>query len=117
VRSLTRTVPVRVQAATTITVSRRQVVNGDAVRFRGRIRGGHLPARKRVELQFYARGKWRTFASTRAKRSGRWGYSYRFDGSRGTVRWRFRALITPETGYPYTAGRSRPVAVTVRGLP
>jgi hypothetical protein len=92
------------------------VVNGDAVRFRGRIRGGHLPARKRVELQFYARGKWRTFASTRAKRSGRWGYTYRFDGSRGTVRWRFRALITPETGYPYTAGRSRRVAVTVRGL-
>jgi hypothetical protein len=117
VRSITQTVPVRVRASSSIKVSRRNVVNGDAIRFRGKIRGGHLPARKRVELQFFARGKWRTFDSARANRRGRWGYSYRFDGSRGTVRWRFRALITPENGYPYTTGRSRTVAVTVRGLP
>jgi hypothetical protein len=117
IRSIARDVPVRVRASTSMAVSRHNVVNGDAVRFRGRIRGGHLPARKRVELQFFARGQWRTFASTRANRRGRWGYTYRFDGSRGTVRWKFRALITPETGYPYTTGRSRRQIVTVRGLP
>jgi hypothetical protein len=117
VRPLTRDVPVRVRASSSLTVSRHQVVNGDAVRFRGRIRGGHLPARKRVELQYYARGKWRTFAGTRANGRGRWGYTYRFDGSRGVVTWKFRALITSETGYPYTTGHSGRVAVTVRGLP
>lgn len=116
IKPVTRTVRVAVRASTSISVSRHNVVNGDTIRFRGKVRGGHLPSSKRIELQFFARGKWRTFASTRANRRGRWGYTYRFDGSRGTVRWRFRALITPETGYPYATGHSRRVAVTVRGL-
>ena len=74
------------------------------------------PGGKRVELQFYARGKWRTFASVATRGHARWGYTYRFDGSRGTVRWRFRAQVTREADYPYVTGHSRRVAVTVTGL-
>ena len=55
--------------------------------------------------------------STRANERGRWGYSYRFDGSHGVVTWKFRALITSETGYPYVTGPSGHVSVTVVGLP
>ena len=71
IRSATRVVRVRVAASSTIHRSRRSVVNGEAVGFRGRLRGGWVPAQgKLVEVQFYARGKWRTFATTRTDRDG-----------------------------------------------
>ena len=92
-------------------------LNGEQVTFIGRLRGGWVPAAgKLVEVQFFARGRWRTFATTRAATNGRWRYEYRFDGTRGTVRWRFRARIPREVGYPFTPGTSRAVAVTVHGL-
>ncbi len=96
------------------------MVNGEAVTFSGRLRGAFLPPEgKLVELQFSDRGKWRTFRTFRAApSSGRWSYSYRFDGTRGTRRYLFlfRVTIPKENGYPFTAGRSRRVGVTVRGL-
>ena len=116
IRSATQVVRVRVAASSTIHRSRRTVVNGEAVSFRGRLRGGWVPTQgKLVEVQFYARGKWRTFATTRTDPTGRWHYTYRFDGTRGIVRWRFRARIPREAGYPYTTGQSHRVRVTVRG--
>lgn len=90
--------------------------NGETVRFGGRTIGGYVPANgKLIELQFFARGKWRTFQTVRTDRIGRWGYTYRFDGTRRTVHFRFRANVPRETGYPYTSGRSTRVRVTVRG--
>ena len=85
---------------------------------RGRIRGGPLPAvGKLVQLQAYSRGRWLTFATPRADgRTGRWFYRYRFTATRGTVRYRFRARIPQESGFPYAAGVSRPVSVLVKGL-
>jgi hypothetical protein len=116
IRSATRPVDIRVRAASTIHRSRRNVVNGDAVRFRGRLRGGWIPTvGKLVEVQFYARGKWRTFATTRTDRTGRWGYTYRFTGTHSSARFKFRARIPRETGYPYAIGHSHRVRVTVRG--
>ena len=45
----------------------RAVVNGEYVTFRGRLRGGWIPAAGAlVELQVYTRGAWRTFAQPRA---------------------------------------------------
>lgn len=117
IRPQTRNVDVRVRAASRMRSSRRSVVNGEAVTFRGRLQGGFVPsAGKLVELQFFARGRWRTFATTRSDAAGRWRYDYRFDGTRGTVRWRFRARIPREAGYPFTLGTSRRVRVTVRGV-
>jgi hypothetical protein len=116
VRTASRTVAVGVRAKTTLRASRRLVPNGETVRFRGQTIGGYVPANgKLIELQFFARGKWRTFETVRTDPSGRWGYSYRFDGTRGNVRFRFRAQVPRETGYPYITGRSRRVRVTVRG--
>lgn len=110
VRSQTRDVHVRVRAATKIRVDRRSVVNGEAVNFAGRLRGGFVPpAGKLMELQFFDRGKWRTFRTFPAAPStGEWSYSYRFDGTRGTRRYRFRVQIPKENGYPFSKGRSRP---------
>jgi hypothetical protein len=118
IRSQTQDIHVRVRASSSIRANRRHVVNGETVTFSGRVRGGFMPpAGKLMELQFFDRGKWRTFRTFAAAPStGRWSYSYRFDGTRGTRKYRFRVRIPKENGYPFSRGRSRPLAVTVRGL-
>ena len=55
-----------------IRVSRRNVINGEYVTFRGELKGRPIPAQGAlVELQVRSRGKWRTFAQPRAERAGR----------------------------------------------
>jgi hypothetical protein len=118
IRPQTTEVNVKVRAQTTLGVDRRQVVNGDEVMFRGRVRGGPMPAPgKLLQLQAYSRGTWRTFATPRASaRTHRWRYAYRFTATRGTVRYRFRVVLPQEGGFPFERGASRSVNVTVRGL-
>jgi hypothetical protein len=117
IRSATRMVTLNVRARTTMGSSRRYAANGQTVRFHGRIRTGPIPDQgKLVELQVWVRGRWRTFATTRAGRTGRWRYVYRFDGTRGHTTYRFRAKIPPEAGYPFATGQSRVVRIAVRGL-
>lgn len=118
IRAQTREVHVRVRRLSAIRAGDRTVVNGEAVTFTGRLRGGFLPSTgKLVELQYFDRGKWRTFRTFRAApSSGRWSYAYRFDNTRGTRTYRFRLRIPKENGYPFSTGQSRPVAVRVRGL-
>ena len=97
---------------------KRQVVNGEEVTFRGRLRGRPLPTSgKLIEVQARARGRWLTFATTRADaRTGRWSRPYRFSATRGSVSYRFRVRIPKESGYPYETGTSRSVRVKVQGL-
>lgn len=105
-----------VSARSAIAVDRRSVRNGDAIRFTGRLRGGHVPeGGKLIDLQAHYRGTWRTFAAPRTDVRGRWSYEYRFGATRGTVRYQFRARIRREAAYPYELGYSRRVSVTVRG--
>jgi hypothetical protein len=117
IRGITRLVMLNVQSRTTIRPDRQHAVNGEAVRFDGRIQTGRIPAQgKLVEMQVWVRGMWRTFATTRAGRRGSWSYEYRFDGTRGHQTYRFRATVPPETGYPFAEGRSRVVRVRVVGV-
>jgi hypothetical protein len=110
-------VRVRVRARTSFRVSRDHVVNGDDVVFSGRV-GGQVPSTgKLLELQAYSRGSWRTFATPRAgAASHRWRFDYRFTATRGVVRYRFRAVVPTEQGFPYARGVSRKLHVTVRGV-
>ncbi len=117
IRAATQDVRFLVHAQTRLRANRRSVVNGETVRFRGRLSGRGIPrAGKLIELQVLLRGRFRTFATTHTDRRGRWHYDYRFDGTRGRQVYRFRARIPRETGYPYEAGRSRLVKVGVRGV-
>lgn len=117
IRAATGLVTLNVRSRTSMRPSRRHLVNGEAVRFRGRIRTGRIPSSgKLVELQVWVRGKWRTFATTRAPVTGRWRYVYRFDGTRGRQTYRFRARVPRESGYPFITGRSKVVRVHVRGV-
>jgi hypothetical protein len=70
---------------------------------------------KLLEIQAFFRGHWRTFSTTRTDREGRWHFRYRFDGTRGRVKYRFRAVIPAETGYLFESGASPATSVVVTG--
>jgi hypothetical protein len=118
IRGRNRDVELRVQASTTIRPSRRSVINGEYVIFRGKLKGGWRPAAGAlVELQVLNRGQWRTFAQPRARaKSGRWAYRYRFSTVRGRASFKFRARVRAQPDFPFTTGASRPVRVSVHGL-
>jgi hypothetical protein len=107
---------VLVPARTTIVVSKRYVRNGRSVRFSGRLTGRPIPeGGKLIDLQAFYRHRWRTFATPRSDTTGRWRFIYRFEATRGLVRYRFRARIRREAAYPYELGHSRVARVTVQG--
>ena len=117
IRGATKSLNLNVRSETSMRPNHRRRANGESVRFHGRIKTGRIPEHgKLVEVQAYIRGKWRTFATTRASRRGLWAYDYRFDGTRGNQTYRFRAKVPLETGYPFATGRSGVVRVRVRGV-
>jgi hypothetical protein len=113
---LTRTTQLRVRAASTIHASRRALRGGGRVRFSGRLglRGATVPrSGKLVDLQAFDGGRWRTFATARARGSREaWSSSYRFAGKPG--RYPVRLRIRREDVFPYDLGYSRSVIVRVR---
>jgi hypothetical protein len=107
-----RALRLRTRAAATLRASRHVVTGAARVVFRGRLRGGYVPAGgKLVVLQGYDRGAWRTFATARSDRRGRFHAGYRFRGRPGT--YRVRASIPVDAAYPFALGRSRSVTVRV----
>ena len=112
-----RDVAVRVPAASTVSTDRARLLNGQTVTFSGRVITKPIPrVGKLVEIQAFFRGKWRTISTTRTNRDGLWRFRYQFGATTGVVRYRFRALLSQEGGYPFATGHSRVVSVTVRGL-
>jgi hypothetical protein len=110
------TLKLRVAAATTAKVSRSRVRNGQAITFRGRVRGLPVPAAgKLVEIQVRFTDRWQTFRTTRSDASGRWSSRYRFQRTRGEQRYRFRVRLPKESGYPFETSVSRTLAVRVSG--
>jgi hypothetical protein len=94
----------------------RRVLNGQTVTFRGRLATLPVPAGgKLIELQAYVSGRWQTFTTTRSDQAGRFQAAYRFQRTRGTQRYRFRARIPSEAGYPFATGASGRVSVLVKG--
>jgi hypothetical protein len=117
IRSATRMLWLNVRSKTSLRPNHHRLLTGETVTFHGRIKTGRIPSTgKLVEMQVHVRGRWRTFATTRATRRGTWRLQYRFDGTVGSVTYRFRALVPPEAGYPFAPGHSRVARVHVRGL-
>jgi hypothetical protein len=107
-----------VPAASTIRARPRRVRNGQAVHFVGRLRSLPPPAAgKLIELQVVLSGKWQTFRTTLTDAQGGWRVPYRFRRTCGVTRYRFRARLPTEAGYPFEIGLTRPIAVRVRGRP
>jgi hypothetical protein len=109
-------VSLTVPAATTARVRPRHLRNGRSVTFSGRLRGLPVPSSgKLVELQVRFPTGWQTFRTIRTDGVGNWASRYRFTRTRGSVRYRFRARMPREAGYPFDTGVSRSVSVRVRG--
>jgi hypothetical protein len=109
-------VTLRVPAAATMKASRHSIRNGGSVTFSGRLRGRPYPVRGKVlDLQAFYRGSWRTFATPRATKSGKWTYRYRFGATHGSVLYRFRARVRATSDYPYELGYSKTATVRVHG--
>jgi hypothetical protein len=106
-----------VPAAGTLERSRKRLLNGQSVVFRGRVRSLPLPPTgKLVELQVrQPSGEWTTFRTLRTDSSGRWALRYRFRYVACDTRYRLRVRIPAEAGYPFAGGVSRRRAVLVRG--
>jgi len=116
-RARTEDVELQVRAGITLSPSRRTVLNGDEVVFKGRLLGGPIPAAgKLLTLQALTSRGWRTFATPRARASdGRFSAPYRFTSTPETTRYSFRVIVPKETSYPYARGASKIARVLVRG--
>ena len=108
-------VKLRVPGYTSLRVNRRAVLNGQSVRFTGRIAKPIVDGLKIMDLQVFFRRHWRTFAAPRVNRKGNWKFRYRFEATSGVVTYRFRVRVRREASYPYRLGYSKQVKVTVRG--
>ena len=72
-------VTVKVRAPVSLRPRRARSAPAQSVRFRGRLRGGYVPADgKLVELQAFERGRWRSLRDVRIERQGAFSYRYRF---------------------------------------
>ena len=112
-----RAIEMSVPAETSLRVDRGRVLNGQAVKFSGRLRTQPTPAGgKLVELQARLSHRWQTFRTTRTDAAGRWTVPYRFKRTRGVQHFRFRARLPREANYPFAGGGSRVVTVRVQGL-
>jgi hypothetical protein len=109
-----RQVVVRVPAPVTMRARRPLLHGGGRVILRGRVAGGSLPAHgKLVEIQAHFRGRWRTISAVRSAPDGRWRFRYAFQSTPRPAIYRMRARVPAEARYPFAAGSSRPVRVTV----
>ena len=98
----------------TFMVARRSLRNGESEVFRGTLPGPRAGSRS-VALQAKVGKKWRTFKQLTTDSRGRFSGKYKFVSTVGAVRYRFRALVKRQGGYPFEPGASRKAKVLVRG--
>jgi hypothetical protein len=103
------------QAGPSLRVSSRRVSNGERVRFWGQLPGPRNAGRV-VVLQAGTIGskRWITFRKASSKAQGVFRAGYRFTSTTRRTRYKFRAVVPRQAGYPWVAGRSKPVRVLVR---
>ena len=88
--------------------------NGKAVHLWGRLPGPR-PGRRVVVLQANPPGskRWITFKRATTDSKGAFRSSYRFSSTTRKTRYRFRAVVPRQAGYPWIEGHSKPASVTV----
>ncbi len=113
--AVTRTLRLSVRAGVALGVSPHTTSVGRTIVFRGRLRGGPVPASgKQLVLEARSPGSpWIEFDVVRTDTRGRFRSSYRFKFA-GPADYTFRVRSEPESDYPYAAGSSNVVAVHER---
>jgi hypothetical protein len=102
-------------AQPTLRVNDPRVANGDRVRFWGQLPGPRNTGRV-VVLQAGTVGskRWITFRKATTKDRGIFKASYHFTQTTRKTKYRFRAVVATQDGYPWVAGQSKAVKVLVR---
>ena len=105
---------VRTPARARVRATPATVAAGGSVRFTGRLLGGHVPRTgKLVELQARVGVGWRTFATVRTDRRGRFRHTHRFTAAGGGRTYSFRLRVRREAAYPFESATTRPLSVRV----
>lgn len=113
----TTEVTVLVSAGAKLRTDRQRVRNGHIVRFSGRLLGRPLPTKGKLVELFALDGRtWRAFGrgTLRTDSKGRFKTRYRFTHTFTKTTYRFKLRVRSESNYPYRAGYSNSVRVTVR---
>jgi hypothetical protein len=102
------------RARSSLRVSTPRAKNGDRVRFWGKLPGPNGGGRV-VVLQAGTVGskRWITFRRATADPKGVFRAGYRFKSTTRKTRYRFRAVVPRQAGYPWVEGHSKPVQVLV----
>jgi hypothetical protein len=103
------------RAEPSFTVNRPKVKNGSRVRFRGQLPGPSEAGRV-VVLQAGTVGskRWITFRRATANTTGAFHAAYRYRSTTRRTRYKFRAVVPRQSGYPFLAGASKAAMVLVR---
>jgi hypothetical protein len=88
--------------------------NGDRLRFTGRVPGPACSQRV-VKVQAKVGERWQVFRTARSNEGCRFAAHYRLRATTGAAKYRFRAIVPPQDGYPYERGHSRSGTVSVTG--
>ena len=88
--------------------------NGEAVRFAVKLQGP-AAARRWVRIQARSGHRWVEVRNGRTNAEGIYRARYRFHATTARRRYRFRAVVPSQRGYPYARGHSRVRRVTVVG--
>jgi hypothetical protein len=95
---------------------KRRTSNGKRIRMYGSIpgprRGGRIVILQASALHSHS---WLTFRKARTDALGNFTAHYRFTSTGTTTRYRFRALVPAQNGYPYEGGTSRTRKIKVIG--
>lgn len=117
IQPTTADVGVRVPASSSFKLTPRRILNGETVTFRGRVRGGPIPANgKLIELRKWTGRKWAPFRVVRTDSGGRWSHTEPVVSVAGVVIFKLRAHLPAEAGFPYARGRTKARRLRVRGL-
>jgi hypothetical protein len=88
--------------------------NGQRVRFRVELQGPAAEGRW-VRIQARSDHRWVEVRNGRTDADGVYKTRYRFHATTGRRRYRFRAVVPSQRGYPYLRGKSPVRRVTVIG--
>jgi alpha-tubulin suppressor-like RCC1 family protein len=88
--------------------------NGQLVHFHGRLpnpgAGGRVVI---IQASTAGSSRWITFRKATTNAKGSFNTTYRFTATASTTRYRFRALVPRQAGYPWREGHCKAVEVTV----
>jgi hypothetical protein len=111
----TATLKVMVNGRVSLKANHKHLHNGQAVRLRGALAGGEVPARGvTLAVQWKDGRRWRPFAQIKTNRKGTFAYAYKFTRTKGKIAYALRVQVTKgQVDYPYVATASKAVKVIV----